>query len=202
MEQMKDILIVEDGSQERERLAKLFSSAGYSVRACESVKDAEAALAGDSYRLAILDIGLNDKSGSYLFGAIKRSGKVPYVVSFTGNPSVHLKQRFKDEGAVDYIVKGSAEALGEAFLNRIREILGTAQLAAVHGMDLDEFLRTQVEESSRRLFLDADNNLPECPRCRARRYVVTFARRPQVPPELVGEVVCAACGTAMDPEIT
>lgn len=198
---MKDILIVEDGAQERERLTQLFTGAGYAVRACHSVADAEAALAGEAYRLAILDIGLNDKSGSYLFGTIKRSGRVPYVVIFTGNPSVHLKQRFLSEGAVDYIVKGSAEAHGDALLGRVAEILGAAQARVVQGIDLEEFLRTQVAEESRRLFLDADNNLPECSRCRARTYVVTFARRPQIPPELVGEVVCAVCGASMDPEV-
>ena len=37
---MKDILIVEDGRQERERLTKIFEGAGYGVVACESVDDA------------------------------------------------------------------------------------------------------------------------------------------------------------------
>ena len=199
---MKDILIVEDGAQERERLVKLFSSEGYAVHGCESVKDAEEALRNDSYRLAILDIGLNDKSGSFLFGVIKRSGRVPFVVIFTGNPSVHLKQRFMEEGAVDYIVKGSPQAQGESFLNRVREILGAVQSNAVEGVQLEDFLRLHVAEASRRLFLDADNSLPECAGCQARNYVVTFSRRPQVPPELIGDVVCAACGTPMDPKIS
>ena len=38
---MKDILIVEDGKQERERLEKLFLDGGYSVLACSSVGEAE-----------------------------------------------------------------------------------------------------------------------------------------------------------------
>ena len=198
---MKDILIVEDGHHERERLVKLLTAGGYSVRGCESVKDAEAALAGESYRLAILDIGLNDRSGSVLFGAMKRAGTVPYVLIYTGNPSVHLKQRFMEEGAVDYIVKGSPQAIGDALLHRVNEILGSAQVSAVHGIPLEEFLKAHVGDASRKLFLDGDNALPECPRCRARNYVVTFARRPQVPPELVGEVLCAACGAPLDPEV-
>lgn len=199
---MKDILIVEDGPQERERLVKLFSTEGYVVVGCESVHDAEEALRNDSFRLAILDIGLNDKSGSYLFGTIKRSGRVPYVVIFTGNPSVHLKQRFIEEGAVDYIVKGSPQAHSDSFLNRIREILGAAQAAKVAGIQLEEFLRLHVAEASRKLFLDSDNAIPECSGCRSRNYVVTFSRRPQLPPELIGEVVCAMCGLPMDPKIS
>jgi DNA-binding response OmpR family regulator len=199
---MKDILIVEDGTPERERLMKLFSAEGYSVHGCESVKEAEEALRNEPYRLAILDIGLNDKSGSVLFGVIKRTGRVPFVVIFTGNPSVHLKQRFMEEGAVDYVVKGSPQAQSENFLNRVREILGAVQAAPVEGAPLEEFLLRHVTPASRKLFLDSDNSLPECAVCRAKNYVVTFLRRPQVPPELVGEVVCAGCGTPMDPKIS
>ncbi|MFM1849034.1 MAG: hypothetical protein RL417_2508 [Pseudomonadota bacterium] len=199
---MKDILIVEDGSQERERLVKLFTSEGYSVHGCESVKDAEESLRNDSFRLAILDIGLNDKSGSFLFGVIKRSGRVPYVVIFTGNPSVHLKQRFMEEGAVDYIVKGSPQAQSESFLNRVREILGVGQGSRVEGAPLEDFLRAHIAEASRNLFLESDNSLPACAGCSSKNYVVTFARRPQVPPELIGDVLCAVCGAPMDPKIS
>lgn len=199
---MKDILIVEDGHQERDRLVKLFEGAGYRVSGCESAGQAEAALEREAYRLAILDIGLNDKSGSVLFGAMKRSGKVPYVIIFTGNPSVHLKQRFIEEGAVDYIVKGSPQALGDAFLHRVNELIGAAHVEAVHGAPLEDFLAAHVAEASRQLFLDGENALPECARCRSRRYVVTFQRRPQVPPELVGDVLCAGCGAPMDPVVS
>src|SRR5437016_4051940 len=121
---MKDILVVEDGRKERDRLQALFSGAGYSVVACESVGEAEKYLTQEGFRLAILDIGLSDKSGSYLFNTIKRGGRVSYIIIFTGNPSVHLKQRFIDEGAVDYIVKGSPQAKNDLLLNRITEIIG------------------------------------------------------------------------------
>ncbi len=91
---MKDILVVEDGVKERERLRNLFTKEGYKVSACESVGEAEEELKTQNFRLAILDIGLSDKSGSYLFNSIKRLNKVTYIIIFTGNPSVHLKQRF------------------------------------------------------------------------------------------------------------
>jgi len=115
---MKDILIVEDGRQERERLEQLFSASGYSVSACESVGEAEKLLQRERYRLAILDIGLNDKSGSYLFSSLKQGDRASYVIIFTGNPSVHLKQRFLAEGAVDYIVKASLQAQNDNLLRR------------------------------------------------------------------------------------
>ena len=77
---MRDILIVEDGRHERERLESLFADAGYMVTACESVADAESALEQDQFRMAILDIGLNDKSGSYLFNSLKQDDSVSYII--------------------------------------------------------------------------------------------------------------------------
>lgn len=198
---MKDILIVEDGLSERERLERLFLEAGYSVQACSTVGEAEKCLQIDSFRVAILDIGLSDKSGSYLFNTIKRGGRVAYIVIFTGNPSVHLKQRFLDEGAVDYVVKGSPQALNDNFIGRIREIIGGAQTSAPDGLPLEDFLNRYVAEASRRLFLDMDNAIPACRGCTAREYRVVFSHSPQVPPEVKGQVVCARCGKLMDLEV-
>ncbi len=199
---MKDILVVEDGKPERERLQKLFTQNGYAVMACESVTEAEEALKTEEFRLAVLDIGLGDRSGSYLFSLIKRDKRVSYAIIFTGNPSVHLKKRFIEEGAVDYIVKGSPEAQNEAFLGRVREIIGEAHSQAPANMSLEVFLERYVAPSSRDLFLDSKNNLPACASCGARQYLVTFSHQPQVPPDINGKVICASCGKGMDPELS
>ncbi len=198
---MKDILIVEDGAQERERLAKLLSEAGYAVHASATVADAERAVQMESFRIAILDIGLSDKSGSYLFNLVRRGGRIAYVIIFTGNPSVHLKQRFLDEGAVDYIVKGSPQAQNEAFLARVSDLIGAPEKRTANGIPLEEFLTRFVEDSSRKLFLDLENNYPPCKECRSQDYVVVFSHKTQVPPEVMGRVVCAACGKPMDLEV-
>jgi len=198
---MRDILIVEDGKKDRERLEKLFVGEGYSVVACENVGDAEKQLDNEEFRLAVLDIGLSDKSGSYLFGNIKRRGRVSYIIIFTGNPSVHLKQRFLDEGAVDYIVKGSPQAQNDQIVSRVKELLGGAVTRQHDGIDLEYFLATHVVERSRKLFLGMDNCLPDCTKCGSKKYVVTFSHKEQLPPEVSGLVVCAACGTAMDPTV-
>lgn len=198
----KDILIVEDGRAERERLHKLFTGAGYSVVACEGVGEAEKTAVDHSFRLAILDIGLNDRSGSHLFHTLRQAKRISYAIIFTGNPSVHLKQRFLDEGAVDYIVKGSAQAQNDAFLQRVREVLGEPQKqGGGEGIELEEFLRRFVSEKSRRLFLDADSSFPACRGCGSRRYSVTFSHQTQLPPEIVGSVICAECSKPMDPEV-
>lgn len=198
---MKDILIVEDGVKERERLEKLFSKEGYSVVACESVGAAEQTLHENIFRLAILDIGLADKSGSHLFSTIKRAGKIPFIIIFTGNPSVHLKQRFIEEGAIDYIIKASPQAQNDSFLLRVKEIIGAAQKGTPDGLDLKTFINKYLGASSRQLFLDSDDSFPACKQCSQRSYKVIFSQQTQMPPEVVGQVICASCGKVMDPEI-
>lgn len=198
---MKDILIVEDGHPERERLEKLFGEAGYTVVGCATVSDAERVLQYEQFRLAVLDIGLSDRSGSYLFNAIKRGGKVSQILIYTGNPSVHLKQRFLDEGAVDYVVKGSAAAQGEMFLQRVRELIGATGSNSVTGIPFEDFLTHYLSEKSGKLFLEGDSSVPNCEACGGDKYIVTFAHKTQVPPEVHGLVVCATCGRPLDPEV-
>lgn len=198
---MKDILIVEDGEQERQRLLNLFLEAGYSTTAFESVTEAETALKQDQFRLAILDIGLGDKSGSHLFTTLRREGSVSHIIIFTGNPSVHLKQRFLNEGAVDYIVKASQQAQNDAFLMRVQEVLGEPSEHQQTGVPLEKFLSRCVTEASKQLFLDLEGGFPACNRCGNKEYTVVFDHVAQMPPEIVGLVQCNACGASMDPEI-
>ena len=122
---MKDILIVEDGLHERERLSRLFSGAQFSVECAENAEEAEHLLGAEKFRLVVLDIGLEDKSGSHLFQQIKSIEEPPFVIVLTGNPSAHLKQRFLDEGAAAYIVKASPAAANEALLSTVQSLLGT-----------------------------------------------------------------------------
>lgn len=198
---MRDILIVEDGLHERERLEKLFSGAGFSVSSAESVQEAERLLNIDQFRLAVLDIGLGDKSGSYLFELMKRTSMVPFVIILTGNPSVHLKQRFLDEGAAAYVVKASQNAENEPLLETVTSLLGTAEVVSVSGIPLTEFIRTYVTQSSRELFLDSESQIPPCQRCGKVEYLVSFNHKTQLPPIVEGRVICAGCHQEMDPKV-
>lgn len=198
---MKDILVVEDGAAERQRLFELFTNAGYSVVACESVGEAERAIAENGFRLAIVDIGLNDRSGSQLFHTIARVGKVQYTIIFTGNPSIHLKERFISEGAVDYIIKGSTQAQNDAFLDRVKELIGVSLGGGTEGVPLQQFLDSFVQPASRAMFLEEDGGFPTCKRCKSNSFVVTFKHEAQVPPNISGLVVCSNCGLPLDPEV-
>lgn len=198
---MKDILVVEDNQISREQLEGLFKKAGYSVVACESASEAEEAVKLDEFRLAVLDIGLGDKSGSRLFSFLKGSNKVSFIMIYTGNPSGHLRQRFMNDGAVDYIVKGSEQASDERMLNRVSQILGEASASKVAGIPLRTFLSQFISEKSRALFYDDNGQVPQCKSCGGGEYQVVFSDIPQVPPEVVGKVVCSACGSLLDPEV-
>lgn len=198
---MPDILVVEDNDRERNRLMQLCQSAGYTVTACGSAGEAEGVLAAYTFRLVLLDIGLSDKSGSYVFSLIRRGGSVPHVIIFTGNPSVHLKQRMLAEGAAEYLIKGTPQAHNDALLERVRALIGAPQQDAVEGIPLDQFLARYIPERSRGLFLNADNSLPTCGACGGGRYLVTFGQQAQMPPQVEGLVVCAQCGRPLDPEI-
>jgi DNA-binding response OmpR family regulator len=198
---MQDILVVEDGLHERERLKKLFQQSNFSVSVAESVKEAEKLLDIDEFRLVVLDIGLGDKSGSHLFELIKRSSRVPYVIVLTGNPSIHLKQRFLEEGAVDYIVKASPQAENDSLLNKVKSLLGTVELESVNGIPLADFLRLYLTQSSRELFLDSNNSIAPCSQCGSNDYTVTFAHKTQLPPIIEGKVLCTHCDRELDPEV-
>jgi CheY-like chemotaxis protein len=198
---VKDILIVEDLDSERLRLKQIFEAAGYSLEAAESVLAAETFLGQSKFRIAFLDIGLGDKSGSHLFHEIKKAGSVSYLIIFTGNPSVHLKQRFLQEGAADYIVKGSAQAKSENLIARVKEIIGAPISGGVEGIPLNEFLSKYVDPASKKLFLDMNNTVPKCGKCGGSDYVVIFSEIHQIPPDIAGKVKCQGCGSEMDPEI-
>lgn len=198
---MRDIIIVEDGLHERERLQKVFSEAGFSVSTAESAKEAESLIERELFRLAVLDIGLGDKSGSHLFELIKRSNKISYVIILTGNPSTHLKQRFLDEGAVAYLVKGSQAASNNSLLDLVRSLLGSGEAKVTSGIPLSEFLNLYVDDSSRELFFDKEKQLAPCPHCKSKEYLVSFSHKTQLPPIVEGRVICAQCHKELDPQI-
>lgn len=199
---MKDILIVEDQEAERLRLQQLFIGGGYTVEVAESVTKAEELLSRTKFRLSFLDIGLGDKSGSNLFHQLKKTGSAPYIIIYTGNPSVHLKQRFIADGAVDYIIKGSSQAGSEKLLARVKEIIGETAAVAADGMPLSDFLNSWIDPGSKKLFLNMDGSIPKCTNCGSTNYVVTFKGIHQIPPDISGKVKCSGCAKELDPEIS
>jgi DNA-binding response OmpR family regulator len=198
---MPDILIVEDGLHERERLIKLFGGAGFTVAAAECAADAERLLTLQQFKLAVLDIGLSDRSGSHLFELIRRSANMTHVIVLTGNPSVHLKQRFIEDGAAAYIVKASPASENEPLLATVKSLIGNAEGGTLRGIPLSDFLQLYLTENSRALFLDATGQVSPCPHCASRNFLVVFDHRTQLPPVVEGRVICSKCLCELNPEI-
>ena len=198
---MRDILIVEDGYSERERLKSLFEGSSFSTVAVESAEEAERMLGAEQFRLVLLDIGLGNKSGSYLFDRIRRLPRMPHVIVLTGNPSIHLKQRFLDEGAAAYVVKASNAAENEPLLEAVQSLLGQGIGLAVQGLPLVEFLKLYVGSTTRELFTDQAGNVIPCHCCGGREFVVNFDYRVQLPPVIEGKVVCTTCRSELDPKV-
>jgi DNA-binding response OmpR family regulator len=200
---MIDIMIVEDNPIERERLSALLSESGYSVVARDRADEAEKILTEDTVRLAILDIGLIDRSGSSLFASLKASGRVSKVIIMTGNPSVSLKQRLLAEGASAYLIKGSVAAQPFNLMTLVEELIGApsrSQNQGLKGIPLTEFLDRCVANDKRGLFVDAHGQLLRCS-CGNDSFVVVFDTKPQCPPEVVGVVTCVSCGLPLDPVV-
>lgn len=198
---MSDILVVEDGATERERLRKLFTDAGYKVDVAEDSKTAERILSLKNIRLLLLDVGLSDRSGSHLFSKIRHTYRAPITVILTGNPSVHLKRRFLEEGAAAYILKASFESENEQLLKKVETLLGNADFPSRLGIKLEDFLSSQLREDSRKLFLDLENKISNCQNCGYNDFIVTFDHKTQLPPCVEGLVICSKCGAKMDPEV-
>jgi len=198
---MRDILIVEDGADERERLEQLFSESGYSVSSSETVEQAEKLLKMQGFRLVVLDIGLHDRSGSYLFSNIKNWSPQARVIVFTGNPSAHLKQRFIEGGAEDYVVKGSPQARGDVLLARVKQLLGAPGGIRHEGIDLEYFLSSYITPESREFFLGSQGEIPSCKECGEGKYQIIFSHQTQMPSQIQGRVICAKCGRELDDDL-
>jgi DNA-binding NtrC family response regulator len=201
---MADILIVEDGVIERERLQNLFSSAGYSVRTADNFDSADRLLSVEACRLCILDIGLSDRSGSLLFEKFNSLKQRPIVIVLTGNPSVHLKRSLIEQGASDFIVKASPQAENDRLLENVRSKLGDPrpQATSKSAIALPDFIKNFVMEKSKELFLNSNLEVAECISCGGTNIEVTFSHKLQVPPVVEGLIRCSDCGAVYDPEVS
>ena len=84
---------------------------------------------------------------------------------------------------------------------RVEELLGAASKQAATGISLDNFLRQYANEKSEKFFLDDRGEFPKCKSCGANSYVVVFSHKPQMPPEIEGQVLCSDCGALIKLEV-
>ena len=99
------ILVAEDDAILADGLVKSLRQAGYAVDWARTGQEADAALAAQSYDLAILDVGLPKMSGLEVLGRMRaRKLRLPVMI-LTALNGVDDRVRGLDLGADDYLTK-------------------------------------------------------------------------------------------------
>jgi len=99
------LLLVEDDRMLGETVARALRLQGHAVDWVKDGRDAEAALAGTPYDVALLDLGLPGKGGLEVLRDLRRrGGRVPVLI-LTAQDAVGDRVAGLDAGADDYLPK-------------------------------------------------------------------------------------------------
>ncbi len=101
---MKRIFLVEDDKAIAKNLILLLRAEGFAVTHAPTRRDALAALAGNKFDLALVDISLPDGNGFTVYTEIKETGDVP-VIFLTASGDEASVVTGLNMGADDYITK-------------------------------------------------------------------------------------------------
>ena len=114
------VLLIEDDKMIGEGLQKALRQSGFSINWVEDGAMADSALMDEVYELAILDLGLPNKSGLDILRDLRSRQSTMPVLVLTARDSVADKVQGLDLGADDYMLKPFALEELEA---RIRSLL-------------------------------------------------------------------------------
>jgi DNA-binding response OmpR family regulator len=116
------VLVVDDSVTVRMNLRELLTMAGLDVVACGSAGEAEAALARESFALAILDVLLPDGDGIDLLKKIRAMAQAPRTAVMLLSTEAEVRDRIRGltTGADDYLGKPYDEGY---LLGRARELV-------------------------------------------------------------------------------
>ncbi len=118
------LLLVEDDSMIGEAVLDVLRGAHYATDWVRDGAMADAALAGSSYDLVLLDLGLPRKDGLSVLRSLRASGsKLPVLIA-TARDAVADRVAGLDAGADDYVVKPYDT---DELLARIRALLRRAE---------------------------------------------------------------------------
>ncbi len=101
------ILLVEDHQGSRRNMQRLIERRGHEVTACESVEEAETALATEKFPFLILDWMLPGRSGVDLCRELRTQpdGDEPYIWLITARSDTKALEEALEAGANDYLLK-------------------------------------------------------------------------------------------------
>jgi DNA-binding NtrC family response regulator len=128
-----DILIVDDLPNWRRQLVAILSNRGYAVEAVGSSKEAKQAMASSQYKLAVIDIRLEDANESNVEGlelleAIDATASEIKVIVMTGYWTASEEQRARQSPRfIDFINKEEFDV--RRFLETVKAVISmdTAQ---------------------------------------------------------------------------
>ncbi|MPY70963.1 MAG: ActR/PrrA/RegA family redox response regulator transcription factor [Alphaproteobacteria bacterium] len=119
----RSLLIVDDDTAFRERLAKAMERRGFQVRTAESIADGLAAAREAAPAFAVLDLRLTDGSGLDIVPAIREARPDARIVMLTGYGNIVTAVAAVKAGAVDYLAKpADADQVEAALLARGGEL--------------------------------------------------------------------------------
>ena len=142
------ILLIEDDALLADGLARAMRHSGYVVDIADNGQLADNLLAGNTYELAILDLGLPGLDGGEVLRRLRaRQQKTPVLV-LSARLAVEERVRVLDLGADDYVVKPVRLDELEA---RVRALIRRGQGAAVPDLMLG---RLRLDTVGKRAWLD------------------------------------------------
>jgi two-component system response regulator RegA len=102
---MKELLLLEDDYELRNRLSRSLSQKGFSVTAVPTVAEARASIAKQQFQYATLDQNLSDGTGLDLIEPLRKNNNSCAIVILTGFGSIPQAVHAVHCGAVDYLMK-------------------------------------------------------------------------------------------------
>lgn len=149
------VLLVEDDNDIVRALTDLLEGEGFSVRSCATQDGATAALAADTYDIALLDVTLAQGNGFAVCAAARQAAPDMPVIFLTASDDEYSTVAGLDMGAADYIAKPFR---ARELLSRIRAALRKAgpadNVIAVGDLRLD-VASAQVTKAGQEVFLSA-----------------------------------------------
>lgn len=148
-----NILIIDDEEDIRSFLSVSLANAGYKVQEARSGHEAMTWLENKAPELVILDLGLPDKDGKEILGAIRKWSAVPVIILSARDQETE-KVEALDIGADDYLTKpfGIAELLA-----RIKVALRHANRMEGQSGNIYEHLDLIIDQDKRRVTLSGQD---------------------------------------------
>jgi two-component system, OmpR family, response regulator len=142
------LLVVEDDDIVADAIARGLSAANYSVHRVSSAEEARAAIAGEEFALAVIDVGLPGADGLTLVRRLRSAGIAIPTLILTARCTLAEKVKALDIGADDFLSKPFEPAELAA---RCRALMRRAGGALEGVIKLN---RIRVDLTGRRLCID------------------------------------------------